>query len=78
MIDKYTPVTRDLKANQPNTNASAAGTSAIMISANQNRSNPSQNHGSSVQFRNTMKSGSTGCPYTPRGPICRIRYMPMQ
>ena len=30
--------------------------------AYQNRSNPIQNHGSSVQFRNTMKSGSTGFP----------------
>ena len=48
-----------------------------MSSANQKRSKPYQNHGSAFQFRNTMKSGRTGSPYTPRGPIWRIRYMPM-
>ncbi len=30
MIEKYTPVTRDRKANHPNTSASRAGTSTIM------------------------------------------------
>jgi hypothetical protein len=34
MIEKYTPVTRDRKANHPNTSASKAGASAIMTSAN--------------------------------------------
>jgi len=56
---------------------SLEGTHAIMIAANQKWSNPSQNHGSFFQFRNTMKSGSIASPYTPRDPILRIRYMPM-
>ena len=77
MIEKYTPVTRDRKANHPNTSASSAGASTIMSSANGKWLKPYQNQGSDFQFRNTMKSGRTGSPYTPRGPICRIRYMPM-
>jgi len=40
-------------------------------------SKPNQYHGNCFQLRNTMKSGSTGCPYTPRSPICRIRCMPI-
>ncbi len=77
MIEKYTPVTRDRNANQPNTSASKAGTSTIMTRANQKWLKPYQNQGSDFQFRNTMKSGSTGSPYTPLGPIWRIRYMPI-
>ena len=77
MIERYTPVTRERNASQPNTNASAAGTSAIIASANQKWLNPSQNHGSFFQLRKTMKSGRIGSPYTPRRPIWRMRYMPM-
>ena len=77
MIDRYTPVTRDLNANHPNTNASTPGTRMTMSMANQNMSKPCQNHGNSFQFRKTMKSGSTGSAYTPRGPTWRMRYMPM-
>ena len=77
MIDRYTPVTRERNASHPNANASAPGASATIAIANQNRSKPYQNHGSSVQFRNTMKSGRIGCPYTPRVPIWRIRYIPI-
>ncbi len=33
-----------------------------MTAANQKWSKPYQNHGSAFQFRNTMKSGSTGSP----------------
>ena len=40
MIERYTPVTRDRNASQPNTNASAPGTSAIISIANQNWSKP--------------------------------------
>ena len=60
MIDRYTPVTRDRKANQPNTKASDPGTSSTMTAAKGNQSKPCQNQGSSFQFRNTMKSGRTG------------------
>jgi hypothetical protein len=35
-MDRYTPVTRDLKANQPNTNANNPGTKITIIIANQN------------------------------------------
>jgi len=38
---------------------------------------PEPEPGSSFQLRKTMKSGSNGFPYTPRGPIWRIRYMPI-
>ena len=69
MIDRYTPVTRDRNASQPNTSASRPGTMTTMAIAHQKWLNPVQNHGSSVQFRNTMKSGSSGLPYTPRVPI---------
>ena len=34
MIEKYTPVTRERNANQPNTSASSAGTSTIMSKRN--------------------------------------------
>jgi len=77
MIDRYTPVTRERNANQPKASASAAGTTITISMANQNMSKPCQNQGSCFQFRNTMKSGRIGSPYTPRGPIWRIRYMPM-
>ena len=62
MIDRYTPVTRERNASQPNTYASTAGTMATISIANQKWLKPYQNHGSSVQFRNTMKSGSMGLP----------------
>ena len=64
-----TPVTRERNASQPNTKASNPGTATTMRAANQNISKPCQNHGSSFQLRNTMKSGNTGSPYTPRFPI---------
>ena len=70
-------MTRERNASQPNTNASAPGTSATITAANQNWSKPYQNHGSASQFRNTMKSGSSGWPYTPRVPIWRMRYIPI-
>ena len=37
-----------------------AGNTTTIRAANQNMSKPCQNQGSSCQFRNTMKSGSTG------------------
>ncbi len=77
MIDRYTPVTRERKASQPNTNASNPGTNTTIASANQNVSKPCQYHGRVSQFRNTMKSGRFGLPYTPRAPIWRMRYMPI-
>ena len=55
-------MTRERKARQPKTKASTPGTSTTMSAAKQNRSKPYQYHGSSFQFRNTMKSGSTGLP----------------
>src|SRR5437762_10523115 len=55
MIDRYTPVTRLRKANQPNTKASAPGTSSTMMAAYQKWSKKYQKTGSSFQFRNTMK-----------------------
>ena len=77
MIEKYTPVTRDRNANHPNASPSNAGTNIIIKRANSKWLKPYQNHGSYFQFRNTMKSGNTGSPYTPLGPIARIRYMPI-
>ena len=62
MIDRYTPVTRERNASQPNTNASRPGTSKIISAANQNWSKPCQYQGSSLQLRKTMKSGSSGLP----------------
>ena len=76
MMDRYTPVTRDRNASQPNTPASSAGTSSAIIMAKANQLKPSQYQGSSCQFRNTMKSGRVE-PYWPRVPIWRMRYMPM-
>ena len=55
-------MTRLRKASQPNRAASAAGTSSAMASANGKYAKPCQYHGSRVQFRNTMKSGSTALP----------------
>ena len=66
------------KANQPKTRASSPGTSTTIAAANAKLSKPCQYQGRESQFRNTMKSGSSGFPYTPRSPIWRIRYMPMQ
>ena len=77
MIDRYTPVTRERNASQPKISASTPGTTMTISAANQNISKPCQNQGSSFQFRNTMKSGRIGSPYTPRVPTCRIRYMPI-
>ncbi len=77
MMDRYTPVTRERKANQPKAKASRPGTSITISMANQNWSKPCQYQGSSCQLRNTMKSGNSGLPYTPRSPIWRIRYIPM-
>ena len=77
MIDRYTPVTRLRNASQPNTAAKIAGTSIAIRMANGKKLKPCQYQGSSFQFRNTMKSGSSALPYWPRLPICRIRYMPI-
>ena len=55
-------MTRERNASQPNTSASSPGTSITISAANQNMLKPCQNQGSSFQFRNTMKSGSTGSP----------------
>jgi hypothetical protein len=78
MIERYTPVTRERKASQPKTTASRPGTKITIAAAQAKWSNPHQNQGNFGQLRKTMKSGSSGLPYTPRVPICRIRYMPMQ
>ncbi len=77
MIERYTPVTRERKANQPKTRASRPGISMTISAANPKCSNPCQYHGNSFQFKKTMKSGRSGFPYTPRVPIWRIRYMPI-
>ena len=45
MIERYTPVTRDRKANHPNTSASRPGTSATMASAIEKWLKPCQNQG---------------------------------
>ena len=57
MIEKYTPLMRERKANQPNTKATAAGTSTMRISVAAKLSDSSQCQGSSFQSRKTMKSG---------------------
>ena len=57
-----TPLTRLRKANQPKTKASRPGTISTIAMATGNMSMPCQNHGSSFQFRNTMKSGRMGSP----------------
>ena len=62
MMDKYTPDTRERKHSQPNTNASKPGTNSIITSAQIKYSLPSQNHGNSLQLRNTIKSGSWALP----------------
>ena len=53
---------RERKASQPNTKASAPGTSTTISAAKRKLSKPYQYQGSSFQFRNTMKSGRTGLP----------------
>ena len=45
MIDRYTPVTRERNASQPNTRASTPGTSTTMIIAKGNQLKPYQYHG---------------------------------
>ena len=49
---------RDRKANQPNTNASAPGTTSDITAAKPKFWKPLQYQGSVFQSRNTMKSGS--------------------
>ena len=62
MMDKYTPDTRERKHSPPNTNASKPGTNSIITSAHTKYSLPSQNHGNSLQLRNTIKSGRLALP----------------
>jgi hypothetical protein len=76
MMEKYTPLMRERKANQPKTKASSPGTAITRIIWATKLSDSAQCQGSSFQFRNTMKSGSS-LRYWPSLPIWRIRYMPM-
>src|ERR1700761_6199073 len=62
MIDRYTPVTRERNASQPNTIASTPGTSMTMAAANQKWLKPYQYQGGEFQLRKTMKSGRSGFP----------------
>ncbi len=55
-------MTRLRNVSQPNTAASAAGTSSAQTSANPKWSKPCQYQGSVFQSRNTMKSGSWALP----------------
>ncbi len=54
-------VDAERKANQPNTKASRPGTTTTISMAKAKWLKPYQYQGSSGQFRNTMKSGSTDC-----------------
>ena len=76
MIEKYTPLMRERKANQPNTNATPPGTSTTSSICAMKDSDSAHCQGNSFQFRNTMKSGM-GKRYWPSLPIWRIRYMPI-
>ena len=76
MMEKYTPLMRERKANQPNTKASRPGTRITSSIWAMKLSDSAQVQGSSFQFRKTMKSGSSE-RYWPSLPIWRIRYMPM-
>ena len=76
MMEKYTPLMRERKANQPNTKASSPGTATTSSAWAMKLSLSAQCQGNSFQFRNTMKSGRSAL-YWPSRPIWRIRYMPM-
>ncbi len=57
MMEKYTPLMRERKANQPNTKASTPGTASTRMTVATKLSDSAQCHGYSFQSRNTMKSG---------------------
>ena len=57
MMEKYTPLMRERKANQPNTSASRPGTATTSSICAAKLSLQAQCHGNSFQFRKTMKSG---------------------
>ncbi len=59
MIEKYTPLMRERKANQPNTKATSPGSATTRNSAHSRESEPAQYQGNSFQSRKTMKSGSS-------------------
>ena len=71
MIEKYTPLIRERKANQPNTSASSPGASTTRHRAQAKCWVPAQYQGSSLHDRKVMNPGR------PSPAAWRIRYMPM-
>ena len=57
MMEKYTPLMRERKAKKPNTSAIRPGTATTRTSVIAKLPLKVQCQGSSVQSRNTMKSG---------------------
>ena len=72
MMEKYTPLMRERKANQPNTKATRPGTAKIRMKVAIKLSDSAQNQGSSFHARNVMKAGSASGPAD-----WRLRYMPI-
>ena len=60
MMAKYTPPTRRVNIAKPITKASKTGTPITAINVNEKLWNGSQNHGSSVSWFQSMKSGMPG------------------
>ena len=62
MMDKYTPLTRERNANVPKMKANKPGPAKTNKIITKALSEPAQYQGNSVQFKNTIKSGSSGLP----------------